>query len=121
MECLTCPAHLLLRSAQEGRQEMSPHLTDLPTTVGALEDERSQYCPGRETKAWGKQLLAPEPEDWLRLATVCQSAWNQHPGLLPPWPQSWTFLKLPPGLTRSLGTEWGPAGLRAGGRGFLGP
>lgn len=32
---LTCSTHLLLRSAQEGRQEMSPHHTDLPT-VGDL-------------------------------------------------------------------------------------
>lgn len=50
MECLTCSAHLLLGSAQKGRQEMSPPLTDLPTVGGP---ERSQHSPGRETKACG--------------------------------------------------------------------
>lgn len=93
MQCLTCSAHLLLRSAQEGRQEMSPRLTDLPHywRVGAA---RSQYCPGRETNAWGKRPLALQPEDRLRLATVSQSAWIEHPGLLPPWLLSRAFLKL---------------------------
>lgn len=53
MECLTCSAHLLLGSAQEGRQEMSPPLTDLPTVGGP---ERSQHSPG---SLWGKQ-----PRHW---------------------------------------------------------
>lgn len=77
MERLTCSAHLLLRSAQEGRQEMSPHLTDLPT-VGGLRGHSTGLVekpkPGGETKAWGKQLLALEPENWPRLVTVSQPA-----------------------------------------------
>lgn len=62
MECLTCSAHLLLRSAQAGRQEMSPRFTDLPTVGEVGWAERSQYCPGGETNAWGKRLLVLEPE-----------------------------------------------------------
>lgn len=92
MECLTCSAHLLLRSAQEGRQEMSPRLTDLPT-VGEVGAERSQYCPGRETNAWGRGCLHCSQKTGSGLP-LSQSAWIEHPGLLPPWLLSWAFLKL---------------------------
>lgn len=92
VECLTCSAHLLLRSAQgETGNVTSPHRPPHCWEVGA---ERSQYCPGRETKAWGKRLLALEPEDWFRLATMSQPAWNERPALLPPWLLSWAFLTL---------------------------
>lgn len=53
---ITSSAHLLLRSAQAGRQEMSPHLTDLPTLGGLT--GHSTTCTGGEIKAWREQCLA---------------------------------------------------------------
>lgn len=71
MECLTCSAHLLLRSAQEGRQEMSPPLTDLPT-VGGLRGHSTALV--EKPKPVGEAATTLEPEDWLVLATVSQPA-----------------------------------------------
>lgn len=53
MECLTCLAHLLLRSAGEGRQEMSPHLTDLPHGWGLRGHSTALVEKPKPVYVWG--------------------------------------------------------------------
>lgn len=107
MECLTCSAHLLLRSAQEGRQEMSPRLTDLPT-VGRWELRGHSTALAEKPKPGGSGCVHWSQKTGSDLSPCLSQPGMSTLGFCHPGSccgPSQHFTRMPLGLTHSLGTE----------------